>query len=166
MKKAILCLLLSVSFSAFAQSRDSLVRDSQRRAELQASAEEWARSQVLPQARMALESVNDFGVFVTEPRTALPPELGGPREMVEISLDIRFSGWAYDRGFSRGRFSHFPERGFAQCRVQQKLWAKINSQGRPTRLVPGQRAKALIACLSGDVERWNDRHPWEPQRPW
>lgn len=146
MKNAVLLLLTMISLCAGAAStggaRDSLIRDSQRRKALAASAQAWFDQQVRP--RIQLSSVSGGQVMVQEPTTVLPPDLGGPLNFVQVTVEARFSGWS--DGFDR--FSRFPDRGFVDCRFEQKLWAHLDSDGRPIRIRAGQAALAPIACAS------------------
>lgn len=142
-------LVLSTSMGmAQAKRSGAAVRDSERRQALQASAKEWVERYYLPQVRAVLDPIESYGVSVVEPRNVLPPDLGGPLNYTQVTVEVRITGWNYSHYTRHDRFSHFPSRGWVQCRLQQKLWAHIDSRGNPTKIMKGQTASALVACGS------------------
>ncbi len=148
--KLVIALSVLLSSAAFAQQKRSgfAVQDSVRRKALQASAQEWFERDYLPKVRQVLNPIDSYGVSVIEPRSVLPPDLGGPLNYVQVTIEARISGWNYSHYRSHGSFSHFPSPGFAECRLQQKVWAHINAQGYPTKLMKGQTSSGLVACGS------------------
>lgn len=149
---SILALTLSflISTGAYAQQKRSsfAIQDSARRQALQASAKEWFEKDYLWKVRQVLNPVESYSVTVVEPRSVLPPDLGGPLNYVQVTIEARMSGWNNSHYRSHGSFSHFPSPGFAECRLQQKVWAHINAQGFPTKIMKGQASSGLVACGS------------------
>lgn len=143
-------------------SRQDLIRDSQRRQALQASAKSWFERNVLRGIKSSLTSLDGYGVSVREPKVVLPPDLGGPKNHVHVILEARFSGWI-ERGYRYDRrFPGFPEYGPVNCRFQQKLWADVDPRnGRPTRITPGQSAQLMFGCASMDYD-WPGPTPRDP----
>lgn len=160
--------MFSISTAFAAKSRNELVQDSQRRQVLQKSAQSWFERNVLPSLGGTLDSISSYGVSVKERGVALPPDLGGPREMVQVTLEAQFSGWmdrGYRSGYSNrhygrrydnrhGRWRGFPDYGDAgyggtvNCYFSQKLWASIDGRGRPLKIRNGQRPVYIVACRS------------------
>lgn len=142
--------ILTISDVALAQKKRSsfAIQDSLRRQALQASAKEWFERNYLPYVSQVLNPIDSYGVSVTEPSQILPPDLGGPLNYIQIVVEGRINGWNYTRYHRHGRFSQFPPYGEAQCRLKQKLWAHVNSQGFPTKIMKGQAASSLVACAS------------------
>lgn len=155
-----LILLLILGFSLSAQGTNPrAVKDSQRRAQLQRSAQSWFESQVLPHLRQNLRSIDGYGVSVVEPRATLPPDLGGPKDLVEVLVQARFSGWM-DEGHRRfDRYDYgLPDYGPVNCRFEQRLWAEIDARtGKPLRIMKRQRAVLIYACASSGLE-WPDEY--------
>jgi hypothetical protein len=154
-----LAMVFSASFS-LAQSKSKpavkppakrsnfAVQDGIRRQALQASAKEWFEKNYLPRVAQVLSPMESYGVSVTEPSVILPPDLGGPLNYIQVVIDARITGWNYSNYRYHGSFSSFPERGWVQCRLQQKLWANINEQGFPVKIMKNQAASSLVACGS------------------
>ena len=146
-KCTMVLLVLLASGAAFAQ-KSKVTQDSLRRQALQASAKEWFERSYLPRVASVLNPIESYGVSVTEQGNVLPPDLGGPLNYVQVMVEGRITGWNYSRHRSHHSFSRFPEYGWTQCILKQKLWAHINAQGRPTKLMKNQSASSLVACGS------------------
>ncbi|KYG66522.1 hypothetical protein AZI86_05605 [Bdellovibrio bacteriovorus] len=147
LKFVFLMVIFLASGAAFAQ-KSKITQDSLRRQALQASAKEWFERNYLPRVANVLNPIESYSVSVTEQANVLPPDLGGPLNYVQVIVEGRISGWNYSRYHSHGSFSRFPEYGWAQCILKQKLWAHINAEGRPTKLMKNQAASSLVACGS------------------
>lgn len=146
-KYAFVLLTLLASGSSFAQ-KSRVTQDSLRRQALQASAKEWFERSYLPRVAAVLSPIDSYSVSVVEPSNVLPPDLGGPLNYTQVTIEARITGWNYSRYHSHGSFSRFPDPGLAQCILKQKLWAHIDGQGRPRKLMKNQSASSLVACGS------------------
>jgi hypothetical protein len=144
--------LILFSGVAWTQTKKSsfAVQDGARRQALQLSAKEWFEKNYLPKVRQVLNPIDSYGVTVTEPRTILPPDLGGPLNYIQVVIEARINGWNYSDYRYHRSFSSFPTRGWVQCRLQQKVWANVNAQGFPVKIMKSQEASSLVACASSE----------------
>lgn len=154
----LLSLIFTVSAQfSWAQSRNQLIKDSQRQQVLKKSAAEWFEREVYPYLRQQVHSINGYGVSIKEPQVTLPPSLGGPLNHVQVTVKVQFSGLV-ERTYNHPRYYGLPDYGAANCRFEQKLWADIDkSTGKPIRIRRGQRAQLLFACASPGVEWPNEK---------
>lgn len=129
-----------------------IVRDSQRRQNLQRQVDAWAERHARAAFAAVVEDVRNLGVAIIEPATVLPPELGGPRAgaVLRVRVEISAQGYAYDSfGYRHDGFGHRGFRRFANCRIHQTLMMRADGSGRPAALVEGQRITAPVACATG-----------------
>lgn len=141
-------ILIVLSLNARAAGHDDLIRDSQRRQQLRASAEKMLKAPLVAQAAGLLLSVDGFDLSLEEPRVTLPPDLGGPTKSVQVKVEARLTGWGDVRGDRYDRLSRHER---MQCRFHQKMWAQIDKHGKPTRLMPNQKVLAPLVCVNASA---------------